>query len=216
MQWKISWQWERVLLVFKRKVNRGKETSIGSFQDETEVIFVWYWAYTDGKKLMYMKQFSFFSCVDESGQYHSTCVVERVIVLGFGKQPTLVTASSKGNELTSILLQFFEILLLCCHSLEESDWQVCRGSVTAQEASLFSFLHYILISRKEFSERRQQLFTTNTTCRTEEHWLWKMINTSVKMVWNEQVQTMLSCTQHEQRWHFKWRPICSGLSTCLV
>lgn len=51
MQWKISWQWEKVLLVFKRKVNRGKETSIGSFQDETEVIiFVWYWTYIDGNK----------------------------------------------------------------------------------------------------------------------------------------------------------------------
>lgn len=43
MQWKNA-QWEKVLLVFKRKkVNRGKETSIAGFQDETEVIiFVWY------------------------------------------------------------------------------------------------------------------------------------------------------------------------------
>lgn len=70
---------------------------------------------------MYMKLFSFFSCVDESGQYHTTCVVERVIILGFGKQPTFVTASAKGNELTSLLLQFFQMVLLCCHSLEVSN-----------------------------------------------------------------------------------------------
>lgn len=60
---------------------------------------------------MCMKSLSFFSCIDESGQYHTTCVVARVIVLGFGQQPTLVTASSKGKELTSILLNFFKY---CC------------------------------------------------------------------------------------------------------
>lgn len=103
---KISWQQEKVLLDFKRKVNKGKETSIGSFQDKTEVIiFVWYWTYTNGKKIIFMN--FFFRCIDESGQYHTTCVVERVIILGFGKQPTFVTASSKGNEFTSILLQSF-------------------------------------------------------------------------------------------------------------
>uniref|UniRef100_A0A8B9F2N4 Neutral alpha-glucosidase C n=1 Tax=Amazona collaria TaxID=241587 RepID=A0A8B9F2N4_9PSIT len=47
------------------------------------------------------------SCRDESGQYQTTCVVERVIVLGFGQQPTFVTACSKGNDLTSILIQYF-------------------------------------------------------------------------------------------------------------
>lgn len=57
---KISWQQEKVLLDFKRKVNKGKETSIGSFQDKTEVIiFVWYWTYTNGKKIIFMN-FIFF------------------------------------------------------------------------------------------------------------------------------------------------------------
>uniref|UniRef100_A0A8C5IRI4 Glycoside hydrolase family 31 N-terminal domain-containing protein n=1 Tax=Junco hyemalis TaxID=40217 RepID=A0A8C5IRI4_JUNHY len=59
------------------------------------------------RKFTFHKNIISSSCVDESGQYHTTCVVERVIILGFGKQPTSVTASAKGNELTSILLQFF-------------------------------------------------------------------------------------------------------------
>ncbi|XP_052638158.1 neutral alpha-glucosidase C isoform X3 [Harpia harpyja] len=65
--------------------------------------------YLHKKQFLYQK-FTFHKNVlsssrrDESGQYHTTCVVERVIVLGFGQQPTFVTACSKGNELTSILL----------------------------------------------------------------------------------------------------------------
>uniref|UniRef100_A0A8C0Z9A9 Glucosidase alpha, neutral C n=1 Tax=Cyanistes caeruleus TaxID=156563 RepID=A0A8C0Z9A9_CYACU len=73
------------------------------------------------RKFTFCKNILSSSCIDESGQYHTTCVVERVIILGFGKHPTSVTASPKGNELTSNLLQIFEIVLLCCHSLEVLD-----------------------------------------------------------------------------------------------
>jgi len=54
----------------------------------------------------------FFSCTDESGQYRTTCVVERVIFLGLGQRPTFVTACSKGNELTFILLHLVILILL--------------------------------------------------------------------------------------------------------
>uniref|UniRef100_A0A8B9BMW1 Glucosidase alpha, neutral C n=1 Tax=Anser brachyrhynchus TaxID=132585 RepID=A0A8B9BMW1_9AVES len=70
------------------------------------------------RKFTFHKNVLSSSCMDESGQYHATCVVERVIFLGLGQQPTFVTVCSKGNALTFILLQLFEILLYCCHSLE--------------------------------------------------------------------------------------------------
>ncbi|XP_044515955.1 neutral alpha-glucosidase C [Gracilinanus agilis] len=34
------------------------------------------------------------SCADENGHYHSECVVEKIVILGFNKQPSSVTASS--------------------------------------------------------------------------------------------------------------------------
>uniref|UniRef100_A0A672TRS4 Glucosidase alpha, neutral C n=1 Tax=Strigops habroptila TaxID=2489341 RepID=A0A672TRS4_STRHB len=70
------------------------------------------------RKFTFHKSILSSSCRDESGQYQTMCVVERVIVLGFGHQPTFVTACSKGNELTSVLLQYFEIPLPCCHLLQ--------------------------------------------------------------------------------------------------
>ncbi|XP_072481170.1 neutral alpha-glucosidase C isoform X2 [Notamacropus eugenii] len=37
------------------------------------------------------------SCADENGHYHSECVVEKVLIVGFKKQPSSVTASSSDE-----------------------------------------------------------------------------------------------------------------------
>uniref|UniRef100_A0A669PRU9 Uncharacterized protein n=1 Tax=Phasianus colchicus TaxID=9054 RepID=A0A669PRU9_PHACC len=64
------------------------------------------------RKFTFHKNILSSSCTDESGQYRTTCVVERVIFLGLGQQPTLVTACSKGNEPTFILLHLVILILL--------------------------------------------------------------------------------------------------------
>lgn len=69
------------------------------------------------------------SCMDESGQYHTTCVVERVIVLGFGQQPTFVTACAKdGKEKEVVFTYDTKTSALTLENLAlsvDADWDIC-------------------------------------------------------------------------------------------
>ncbi|NXN99771.1 GANC glucosidase, partial [Rhinopomastus cyanomelas] len=81
------------------------------------------------RKFTFHKNVLSSSCADGRGQYHTMCVVERVIVLGFKQQPTGVTASSKDgkekevdftyNMKTSVLM--LENLALSI----DADWEIC-------------------------------------------------------------------------------------------
>lgn len=81
------------------------------------------------RKFTFHKNILSSSCVDESGQYHTTCVVERVIVLGFGKQPTFVTATSKDGKKKEVVFTYdtktsamtLENLALSV----DADWEIC-------------------------------------------------------------------------------------------
>ncbi|KAM4667279.1 neutral alpha-glucosidase C isoform 5-T5 [Amazona ochrocephala] len=69
------------------------------------------------------------SCRDESGQYQTTCVVERVIVLGFGQQPTFVTACSKDGKQKEVVFTYdTKTSALTLENLALSvaaDWKIC-------------------------------------------------------------------------------------------
>ncbi|NXU81320.1 GANC glucosidase, partial [Oreotrochilus melanogaster] len=90
--------------------------------------------YLHKKQFLYQK-FSFHknilssSCTDESGQYHTTCVVERVIVLGFGQQPTFVTACTKGGKQKGVSFTYdTKTSALTLENLALSvgaDWEIC-------------------------------------------------------------------------------------------
>ncbi|XP_029891272.1 neutral alpha-glucosidase C isoform X2 [Aquila chrysaetos chrysaetos] len=90
--------------------------------------------YLHKKQFLYQK-FTFHKNVlsssrrDESGQYHTTCVVERVIVLGFGQQPTFVTACSKdGKEKEVVFTYNTKTSALTLENLAlsvDADWEIC-------------------------------------------------------------------------------------------
>ncbi|XP_027673962.2 neutral alpha-glucosidase C isoform X1 [Chelonia mydas] len=50
------------------------------------------------RKFIFHKNVFSSSCADEIGQYHTKCVVERVLILGVQKQPTSVTASLQSKR----------------------------------------------------------------------------------------------------------------------
>ncbi|XP_077674957.1 neutral alpha-glucosidase C isoform X3 [Eretmochelys imbricata] len=50
------------------------------------------------RKFTFHKNVFSSSCADEIGQYHTKCVVERVLILGVQKQPTSVTASLQSKR----------------------------------------------------------------------------------------------------------------------
>ncbi|XP_065451431.1 neutral alpha-glucosidase C isoform X2 [Chrysemys picta bellii] len=50
------------------------------------------------RKFTFHKNVFSSSCADEIGQYHTKCVVERVLILGVQKQPTSVTVSLHGKR----------------------------------------------------------------------------------------------------------------------
>ncbi|XP_074091277.1 neutral alpha-glucosidase C-like [Macrotis lagotis] len=66
-------------------------------------------------------------CADENGLYHSDCMVEKVLILGFKKQPSSVTVHSSGMEkkVTFTYSSKTAILLLEKLSLNIStDWEI--------------------------------------------------------------------------------------------
>ncbi|KAK2533211.1 Ganc [Columba livia] len=77
---------------------------------------------------LYLDDGHSFHCIDESGRYHTTCVVARVIVLGFGQQPTLVTASSKGGKEKEVVFTYdtkTSMLMLENLALSvDADWRI--------------------------------------------------------------------------------------------
>uniref|UniRef100_A0A672TRB7 Glucosidase alpha, neutral C n=1 Tax=Strigops habroptila TaxID=2489341 RepID=A0A672TRB7_STRHB len=88
--------------------------------------------YLHKKQFLYRK-FTFHKSIlssrDESGQYQTMCVVERVIVLGFGHQPTFVTACSKdGKEKEVVFTYDTKTSALTLENLALSlaaDWKIC-------------------------------------------------------------------------------------------
>ncbi|XP_031449409.1 neutral alpha-glucosidase C [Phasianus colchicus] len=81
------------------------------------------------RKFTFHKNILSSSCTDESGQYRTTCVVERVIFLGLGQQPTLVTACSKGGKEKEVVFTYdtkTAVLILENLALRvDSDWEIC-------------------------------------------------------------------------------------------
>uniref|UniRef100_A0A8C0U8C1 Glucosidase alpha, neutral C n=1 Tax=Cyanistes caeruleus TaxID=156563 RepID=A0A8C0U8C1_CYACU len=81
------------------------------------------------RKFTFCKNILSSSCIDESGQYHTTCVVERVIILGFGKHPTSVTASPKDGKKTEVVFTYdtkTSVLTLENIALSvDADWEIC-------------------------------------------------------------------------------------------
>ncbi|XP_026705169.1 neutral alpha-glucosidase C isoform X2 [Athene cunicularia] len=81
------------------------------------------------RKFTFHKNILTSSCTDESGQYHTTCVIERVIVLGFGQQPTSVTACSKdGKEKEVVFTYDMKTSVLTLENLAlsvDADWEIC-------------------------------------------------------------------------------------------
>uniref|UniRef100_A0A8C5IRG5 GANC glucosidase n=1 Tax=Junco hyemalis TaxID=40217 RepID=A0A8C5IRG5_JUNHY len=81
------------------------------------------------RKFTFHKNIISSSCVDESGQYHTTCVVERVIILGFGKQPTSVTASAKDGKKKDVVFTYdtktFALTLENLALSVDADWEIC-------------------------------------------------------------------------------------------
>lgn len=80
------------------------------------------------RKFTFHKNILSSSCIDESGRYHTTCVVARVIVLGFGQQPALVTASSKGGKEKEVVFTYdtkTSMLMLENLALSvDADWRI--------------------------------------------------------------------------------------------
>ncbi|XP_065610840.1 neutral alpha-glucosidase C isoform X2 [Cyrtonyx montezumae] len=81
------------------------------------------------RKFTFHKNILSSSCTGESGQYRTTCVVERVIFLGFGQQPSLVTACSKGGKEKEVVFTYdtkTAVLILENLALRvDSDWEIC-------------------------------------------------------------------------------------------
>ncbi|XP_048803467.1 neutral alpha-glucosidase C [Lagopus muta] len=81
------------------------------------------------RKFTFHKNILSSSCTDESSQYRTTCVVERVIFLGLGQQPTLVTACSKGGKEKEVVFTYdtkTAVLILENLALRvDSDWEIC-------------------------------------------------------------------------------------------
>ncbi|XP_058707963.1 neutral alpha-glucosidase C isoform X3 [Poecile atricapillus] len=81
------------------------------------------------RKFTFHKNVLSSSCIGESGQYHTTCVVERVIILGFGKHPTSVTASLKDGKKTEVVFTYdtkTSVLTLENLALSvDADWEIC-------------------------------------------------------------------------------------------
>ncbi|OXB63369.1 hypothetical protein ASZ78_001945 [Callipepla squamata] len=81
------------------------------------------------RKFTFHKNILSSSCTGESGQYRTTCVVERVIFMGFGQQPSLVTACSKGGKEKEVVFTYdtkTPVLILENLALRvDSDWEIC-------------------------------------------------------------------------------------------
>lgn len=81
------------------------------------------------RKFTFHKNILSSSCTDESGQYRTTCVVERVIFLGLGQRPTFVTACSKGGKEKEVVFTYdtkTAVLILENLALRvDSDWEIC-------------------------------------------------------------------------------------------
>uniref|UniRef100_A0A8C3NCQ4 Glycoside hydrolase family 31 N-terminal domain-containing protein n=1 Tax=Geospiza parvula TaxID=87175 RepID=A0A8C3NCQ4_GEOPR len=84
------------------------------------------------RKFTFHKNILSSSCVDESGQYHTTCVVERAIILGFGKQPTFVTKTllscSDGKKKEVVFTYDTKTSALTLENLAlsvDADWEIC-------------------------------------------------------------------------------------------
>ncbi|KAM6131129.1 neutral alpha-glucosidase C isoform 2-T2 [Pterocles gutturalis] len=81
------------------------------------------------RKFTFRKNILSSSCTDESGQYHTTCVVERVIVLGFGQQPNLVTACPKDGKEKEVVFKYdTKTSALTLENLAlnvDTDWKIC-------------------------------------------------------------------------------------------
>ncbi|KFV86324.1 Neutral alpha-glucosidase C, partial [Struthio camelus australis] len=70
-----------------------------SFQYLHEKQFL-HWKFTFHKKVLSS------SCTDENGQYHTTCIVERVIILGLGEQPISVTTCLKDGKEKEVVFTY--------------------------------------------------------------------------------------------------------------
>ncbi|NXW55644.1 GANC glucosidase, partial [Eurystomus gularis] len=81
------------------------------------------------RKFTFHKNILSSSCADESGQYHTTCVVERVIVLGFGQQPTSVTACCMDGKAKEVVFTYnTKTSALTLENLAlsvDADWKIC-------------------------------------------------------------------------------------------
>ncbi|XP_037249368.1 neutral alpha-glucosidase C isoform X2 [Falco rusticolus] len=80
------------------------------------------------QKFTFQKNILSSSRTEESGKYHTTCVVERVIVLGFGQQPTFVTACSKDGKGKEVVFTYnMKTSALTLENLAlsvDADWQI--------------------------------------------------------------------------------------------
>ncbi|PKU36957.1 hypothetical protein llap_12739 [Limosa lapponica baueri] len=80
------------------------------------------------RKFTFHKNILSSRCTDESGKYRTTCVVERVIILGFGQHPTSVTASSKdGKEKEVVFTYDMKTSALTLENLAlrvDADWAI--------------------------------------------------------------------------------------------
>ncbi|KFP30782.1 Neutral alpha-glucosidase C, partial [Colius striatus] len=80
------------------------------------------------RKFTFHKNILSSRCRDDSGQFHTPCVVERVIVLGLGHQPTSVTAcpkDGKGKEVVFMYDTKTSALTLEHLSLPvDADWEI--------------------------------------------------------------------------------------------
>uniref|UniRef100_A0A8C5ITL3 GANC glucosidase n=1 Tax=Junco hyemalis TaxID=40217 RepID=A0A8C5ITL3_JUNHY len=85
--------------------------------------------YLHKKQFLYRKFTFHKNIISSSGQYHTTCVVERVIILGFGKQPTSVTASAKDGKKKDVVFTYdtktFALTLENLALSVDADWEIC-------------------------------------------------------------------------------------------
>uniref|UniRef100_A0A8C4U7D1 Glycoside hydrolase family 31 N-terminal domain-containing protein n=1 Tax=Falco tinnunculus TaxID=100819 RepID=A0A8C4U7D1_FALTI len=84
--------------------------------------------YLHKKQFLYQKFTFQKNILSSSGKYHTTCVVERVIVLGFGQQPTFVTACSKDGKGKEVVFTYnMKTSALTLENLAlsvDADWQI--------------------------------------------------------------------------------------------
>lgn len=81
------------------------------------------------RKFTFHKNILSSSCMCESGQYHTTCVVERVVFLGVGQQPTSVSVCSKDGKEKEVVFTYdtkTSVLMLENLALSiDADWKIC-------------------------------------------------------------------------------------------